>query len=41
MSLNKPVKPATDIDAVRRSAFWHLGRHLNIVAFNRVLLMMA
>ena len=23
---NKPIKPAADIDAVRRSAFWHLGR---------------
>jgi regulatory protein len=26
MSFNKPIKPAKDIDAVRRSAFWHLGR---------------
>tara|TARA_R110001583_G_scaffold11285_1_gene51302 strand:+ start:16262 stop:16915 length:654 start_codon:yes stop_codon:yes gene_type:complete len=23
---NKPIKPATDIDGVKRSAFWHLGR---------------
>lgn len=23
---NKPIKPAEDIDGVRRSAFWHLGR---------------
>lgn len=23
---NKPIIPAADIDAVRRSAFWHLGR---------------
>ena len=22
----KPIKPATDIEGVRRSAFWHLGR---------------
>ncbi|WP_033298221.1 regulatory protein RecX [Psychromonas ossibalaenae] len=26
MSFNKPIKPAEDIDSVRRSAFWHLGR---------------
>ena len=26
MSFNKPIKPATDIDGVKRSAFWHLGR---------------
>lgn len=26
MSFNKPIKPAKDIDGVRRSAFWHLGR---------------
>ncbi|MCP4326154.1 MAG: regulatory protein RecX [Psychromonas sp.] len=26
MSFNKPIKPAKDIDAVKRSAFWHLGR---------------
>jgi regulatory protein len=23
---NKPIKPATDIEGVKRSAFWHLGR---------------
>lgn len=27
MSFNKPIKPANDINAVKRSAFWHLGRH--------------
>lgn len=26
MSFNKPIKPAKDIDAVKRSAFWHLSR---------------
>ena len=26
MSFNTPIKPANDIEAVRRSAFWHLGR---------------
>jgi len=26
MAFNKPIKPAKDIDGVRRSAFWHLGR---------------
>ncbi|MFT6925805.1 MAG: regulatory protein [Psychromonas sp.] len=26
MSFNNPIKPAKDIDGVRRSAFWHLGR---------------
>ena len=26
MSFNKPIKPATDIEGVKRSAFWHLGR---------------
>lgn len=26
MSFNQPIKPAKDIDAVRRSAFWHLER---------------
>jgi len=26
MSFNKPIKPATDIDGVKRSAFWHLSR---------------
>jgi len=26
MSFNQPVKPAKDIEGVRRSAFWHLGR---------------
>ena len=26
MAFNKPIKPANDIEAVRRSAFWHLGR---------------
>ena len=26
MSFNKPIKPAKDIDGVKRSAFWHLGR---------------
>ena len=26
MSFNKPIKPAKDIEAVRRSAFWHLGQ---------------
>lgn len=26
MSFNKPIKTATDIDGVKRSAFWHLGR---------------
>lgn len=26
MSFNKPIKPAKDIDGVRRSAHWHLGR---------------
>lgn len=26
MSFNKPIKPAKDIEGVRRSAFWHLGR---------------
>jgi len=26
MSFNKPIKPANDIDGVKRSAFWHLGR---------------
>lgn len=26
MSFNKPIKAANDIDGVRRSAFWHLGR---------------
>ncbi len=26
MSFNKAIKPAKDIDGVRRSAFWHLGR---------------
>ncbi len=26
MSFNQPIKPAKDIEAVRRSAFWHLGR---------------
>ena len=26
MSFNQPIKPATDIEGVRRSAFWHLGR---------------
>ncbi|WP_022941740.1 regulatory protein RecX [Psychromonas hadalis] len=26
MSFNKPIKPATDINGVKRSAFWHLGR---------------
>lgn len=25
MSFNKPIKPATDVDGVKRSAFWHLG----------------
>lgn len=26
MSFNKPIKPATDIEGVRRSALWHLGQ---------------
>ena len=26
MSFNKPIKIAKDVDGVRRSAFWHLGR---------------
>ena len=26
MSFNKPIKHATDINAVKRSAFWHLSR---------------
>jgi len=26
MGFNKPIKPANDIEAVHRSAFWHLGR---------------
>lgn len=26
MSFNKPIKSATDIEGVRRSALWHLGR---------------
>lgn len=26
MSFNKPIKPAKDIEGVRRSAFWHLGQ---------------
>ena len=26
MSFNQPIKPAKDIEAVRRSAFWHLQR---------------
>ncbi|WP_372880574.1 regulatory protein RecX, partial [Psychromonas sp.] len=26
MSFNKPIKPATNIEGVRRSALWHLGR---------------
>lgn len=26
MSFNQPIKPAKDIEGVRRSAFWHLGR---------------
>lgn len=26
MSFNQPIKPAKNIEAVRRSAFWHLGR---------------
>lgn len=26
MSFNQPIKPATDIEGVRRSALWHLGR---------------
>lgn len=26
MSFNNPIKAAKDIDGVRRSAFWHLGR---------------
>ncbi len=26
MLFNKPIKPANDINAVKRSAFWHLGR---------------
>lgn len=26
MAFNKPIKPANDIESVKRSAFWHLGR---------------
>lgn len=26
MAFNKPIKPANDIEGVKRSAFWHLGR---------------
>lgn len=26
MSFNKPIKPASDVEGVKRSAFWHLGR---------------
>ncbi|PKF60380.1 transcriptional regulator [Psychromonas sp. psych-6C06] len=26
MAFNKPIKPANDIEAVKRSAFWHLSR---------------